>query len=196
MTMTRSAAEAVAAAKATTTNKPGMCQQVTRGWLGAGSAGDQDRDGDADAVDGWLSEPAQARHSDLANAPAGAPGAWAGGSGGFGHRALSVGGGYYRSTDAGGRGIVATRRWDWFERNWGLRPLGWSETISGQPIPGLKVQSEPKPSTRPAPKPTSRGARVDRAIAELRKARAPKGSIREAAIQAALSAALKIPFVK
>lgn len=195
--MVRSATEAVKAAKATTRNTPGMCQKQTRTWLGAESPGDVDRDGDVDAVDGWKSEPASARHTDISKAPAGAPVAWSGGSGGFGHRAISVGGGFIRSTDAGGRGVVATRRWDWFEKNWGLRPLGWSETISGHPIPGLKVPTKPrpKPAGKPVPKPKTRGTKVDAGVRSLQQAKAKKGSVRDTQLKKTLAEAYKIPYI-
>jgi hypothetical protein len=118
------------------TNVPGTCQLWTRTMFGAPSAGDQDRDGDSDAVDGWYSEPEHARHPGDPNPPRGTPVAWSGGRNGFGHRAISLGGGRIRSTDAGGPGKVATVELGWVERNWGLRYLGWSETITGLPIPG------------------------------------------------------------
>lgn len=51
-------------ANASHTNTPGTCQLWTRTQFGAPSAGDQDRDGDADAVDGWKSEPPAHRHAD------------------------------------------------------------------------------------------------------------------------------------
>lgn len=189
--MTNSATQAVQNAKTTRTNRPGMCQAVTRGWLGGPSAGDVDHDGDADAVDGWKSEPASKRHTDK-NPPAGAPVAWSGGSGGFGHRALSLGNGQIRSTDAGGRGVVATKPIDWFEQNWHLHYLGWSETISGQPIPGLKVPARPVP----ARKPKTRGKAVDAAIKSLRTAKATKGSQRGEHIKAALAELREISFIK
>lgn len=135
-------------AEASRENTPGTCQLWTRTMFGAPSAGDQDRDGDADAVDGWKSEPASARHSDR-NPPRGTPVAWSGGRNGFGHRAISLGGGKIRSTDAGGSGVVATVDLGWVERNWGLNYLGWSETITGILIP--------KP---PAPEPTSREVKI------------------------------------
>ncbi len=121
-------------------NTPGMCQAWTRSIIGAHAVGDFDGDGDADAVDGWKSEPDSAKHYDR-NPPAGVPVAWSGGGSGFGHRAVSVGNGRIASTDAGGRGIIAIQSIDWFERNWGMNYLGWSDTMSGIPIPnGVKVK--------------------------------------------------------
>lgn len=126
--------EAAKRAEASKTNVPGTCQLWTRTMFGAPSAGDQDGDHDADAVDGWKSEPVSKRHTGR-NPPRGTPVAWSGGSNGNGHRAISLGNGKIRSTDAGGSGKVATVDLGWVEKNWGLRYLGWSETISGQQIP-------------------------------------------------------------
>lgn len=196
--MVNSATQAVKNANATKTNRPGMCQQQTRTWLGGGSAGDVDSDGDADAVDGWKSEPPRARHTDKRPA-VGAPVAWSGGSGGFGHRALCVGysGGkaQIRSTDAGGRGVVATKDIDWFEQHWGLHYLGWSETISGQSIPELKIQAPARPSA-PKPKPKTRGKAVDAALKSLSTAKAKKGSPRERHIKNAVTELSEVPFIK
>lgn len=127
--------EAAKRAEASDTNTPGYCQLWTRTMFGAGSAGDRDGDGDADAVDGWKSEPTSARHPGDRTPPRGVPVAWGGGRNGYGHRAISLGGGKIRSTDAGGAGRVATVDLGWVERNWGMTYLGWSETISGIEIP-------------------------------------------------------------
>lgn len=199
--MVRSAPQAVKAANATKKNKKGMCQMVTRGWLLGTSAGDRDKDGDADAVDGWLSEPKDQRFTDR-KPWIGAPVAWSGGSGGFGHRALCVG--YddkgvplIRSTDANGATNVATRPLSWFEQEWGLKYLGWSKTITGVPIPGLIAPPNlVKPAARPNPVKKSRGAAADRGLAELKKAKAPAGTLRAQRIAAAVKAAEAIPFLK
>lgn len=171
--------EIVARALASTRNTPYYCQLWTREMCGAPSAGDQDGDGDSDAVDGWFSEPKSARHPGDRNPPAGVPVAWAGGSSGFGHRAISLGGGKIRSTDANGLGWVGTVPLAWVEQNWGLRYLGWSETCTGYLIP-----EAPKP-----PKKT-RGKHVKAALAELRQARG-KGK-RGQAIRDAIKALLGI----
>lgn len=131
----RNREQAARAAEAQDFNQVGMCQMVTRTWFDAPSVGDVDRDGDGDAVDGWLSEPKSARHEEDRHPPRGVPVSWAGGTNGHGHRAISLGDGRIRSTDAGGLGRVATVDLGWVERTWGMRYLGWSETISGQVIP-------------------------------------------------------------
>src|SRR5690349_3800386 len=121
-------------------NAPGMCQSWTRRQFNADPVGDFDQDGDSDAVDGWESEPKGSRHT-TRKPPRGTPVAYSGGSSGHGHRAVSLGpidGTYMiRSTDAGGTGRVATVPLDWPEKEWGLKYLGWSETISGEEIPKL-----------------------------------------------------------
>lgn len=171
--------EAAKRAEKSTTNIKGYCQKWTREIFGAPSVGDVDRDGDADAVDGWKSE--KKRHEGDRNPPRGTPVSYSGGKNGFGHRAVSLGNGKIRSTDAGGDGKVATVDLDWPERKWGMKYLGWSEDISGIVIP--------KP---PAPEKTSRGFRVDHAIADLKAAK-PGNPTRAKLIKTALEALLKIP---
>jgi hypothetical protein len=150
--MVRSATDAVEAALNQTSNKVGTCQMATRLWFAAPSVGDVDGDGDADAVDGWLSEPASARHPGDRNPPVGAPVAFSGGGKKYGHRAITrARGGHIRSTDMqDGRyvaGVTGNATIDQIERSMGVKYLGWTETISRQPIPGLAV-SKPK-SKRP-----------------------------------------------
>lgn len=140
---------AVRAAQDQTRNTVGMCQLTTRTWLDAPSVGDVDRDGDADAVDGYKSEPLRYRHDGDRLAPAGTPLSWRGGSNGHGHRALSLGvpkGAsecLVRSTDAGGPGFVGTRWLSWFESEWNMNYIGWTESMSGILIP-----KAPRPETR------------------------------------------------
>lgn len=130
-------------------NAPGMCQMTTRGWLDAPSVGDIDKDGDSDAMDGYKSEPLKYRHDGDRAAPLGTPCTWRGGSNGHGHRALSLGvpkgaaESLIRSTDAGGSGVVWTRTLSWFEQEWGVEYIGWTESMSGILIPRA-----PKPETR------------------------------------------------
>lgn len=180
--------EAAVRAENSKTNVPGTCQKWTREILGAPSAGDVDRDGDADAVDGWKSEPADRRHTGRMP-PRGTPVAWSGGRSGFGHRALSLGpnkeGTYMiRSTDAGGSGKVATVELGWVERNWGLTYLGWSETITGILIP-FNIE------------PPSRGERVDTALTKLKRAerREAEGTKRDNLLDKTIDTLKKIPFV-
>lgn len=135
--------QAARAAEAQKFNQVGMCQMVTRMWFDAPSVGDVDKDGDGDAVDGWKSEPTSARHAGDRNPPRGVPVSWSGGSRGHGHRAISLGNGKIRSTDAGGAGECATVELGWVEKTWGMTYLGWSDTISG-----LEIAKPPKLPTR------------------------------------------------
>lgn len=136
----RTPKQALAVANATKTNVVNTCQKVTRGYYDAPSAGDQDGDGDADAYDGWLSEPASARHTGR-TPPAGYPVSFKGGGRGHGHRAISLGGGKARSTDFDGNtkryraGVLGNGTITEIERAMGVTYLGWSETIDGYPIP-------------------------------------------------------------
>lgn len=143
--------QAARRAEASKTNTPGMCQAWTRGIFGAGSAGDRDGDGDADAIDGWKSEPLNKRHPGDRNPPRGVPVSF---DLKFGHRAVSLGGGKIRSTDMQGNvytpGVVGTTTIAALEKAMGIRYLGWSETITGILIP-----------------PPTRGARIDKEIADL-----------------------------
>lgn len=155
--MVRNNLDAAALAEQQTSNTPGTCQLWTRTMLDAPSAGDRDRDGDADAVDGWKSEPEWARHTDR-NPPRGFPVAWSGGSRGYGHRAISLGNGKVRSTDVPSSGRVGTVSLDYFEKKWGLHYLGWSETITGAKIPVVVPVR-------------TRGQKIDEALESLRDAR-------------------------
>lgn len=139
-------AQAVERALESKTNVPNTCQLWTRNLFGAPSAGDYDGDGASDAEDGWKSEPAKYRHPGDRDVPVGVPVSYGGGSADNGHRAISLGGGMIRSTDAGGWGKVATVPLDWPERAWGLTYLGWSETCDGWLIP-LPPPPKPKPLT-------------------------------------------------
>lgn len=153
--------QAVKNALASQSATPGTCQLWTRTQFGAPSAGDRDRDNDADANDGWLSEPVKARHFDR-KFPAGVPLYFKNSDGtGFGHRTVSLPGGKTRSIDISDDGTfyqpgnVGSATIEQVERAMGLTYVGWSETITGLPIP-FKT---PKPV-----KNTSRGVQVDKAL--------------------------------
>lgn len=185
--MVRNREEAAKLAESSYNNKPGTCQLWTRTIFDAPSVGDVDRDGDADAVDGWQSEPESARHTDR-KPPRGTPVAWGGGSKGYGHRAISLGPDkndvyQIRSTDAGGSGKIATVPLSFFEERWGMKYLGWSETISGFEIPGAPV-IPPKP-----PVVKDRGWRVEKALKLLEFAhRKSKTGKRKRQLAAAIAA--------
>lgn len=197
-------------AKASTKYPVGMCQKWTREMFGALSVGDRDGDGDADAMDGWLSEPSSARHPGDRKPPVGVPLAFSGGSKGHGHRAISAdANGLTRGIDMqNGRykaGTVGYASIEQIEKQMGLKYLGWTETISGVKIPD---DTKPKP---PPVKKTSRGARVDRAIKETKQALRPviqaaketkvpkRKAMLEASVkkgEAFLASLEKFPFIK
>lgn len=137
--MVRSREEAVAASLKTVTNEPGSCQFVTRTWFDAPSVGDLDKDGSADAEDGWKSEPEKYRHEGDRNPPAGVPLTFRGGSHDNWHRCISHGHGVVRSTDMDGDayrpGHTGQTTIESIERHMGLPYVGWSESIDGLLIP-------------------------------------------------------------
>lgn len=141
----RTSSQAIDAAKGQTRNVVGTCQLNVRTWFNAPSAGDQDGDGDADAVDGWKSEPLSARHVGDRNPPRGKPLAFKGGRNGFGHRALSGVDSVF-STDMYNNqyragytsrvtGTSVSDAIAKIERAMGVQYVGWSDTIDGYPIP-------------------------------------------------------------
>lgn len=150
--MVRNREEAALASLKQTRNDVGTCQKTTREWLGAPSAGDRDGDRDADANDGWASEPKSARRFTRTGIPRGVPVYLRNKSGrGFGHRMLSLGGGKFRSTDmSNGRyapGATGTVTLTQVENAMGLEFVGWSTTITGIPIPPAPAPAPPKVPT-------------------------------------------------
>lgn len=195
----RNAEEAARAAEQTKTNAEGMCQAVTRGYYLAPSAGDQDRDGDADAKDGWLSEPKSARHTDR-NPPRGYPCTMS--TGGHWHRLESLGKKngvtILRSTDFDGvtkrfrPGVLGNGTIEEIELAMGAKWVGWSRTIDGVPIPPAPKKPVVK---KPAAK-RSHGEAVDHAIADLmRSKKGPASGARARHIHAALAELVKVPEV-
>ena len=106
-------------------NAPGMCLQVVRTWCGIPARY-------PDAATAWRNT--NHRHFDK-NPPRGAAVYWTGGSKGYGHIAMSLGKGKVRSSDAGGRGKVATVDVGWVERNWRMKYAGWAWDINEVTIP-------------------------------------------------------------
>lgn len=165
MTEIRDREQAALAAEASNFNTPGFCQLWTRQMFNAPSAGDFDGDGAADAEDGWKREPISARRLDR-NPPRGVPVSFLGGKNDNGHRAVSIGGGKFRSTDWDTKtqsykaGVVGTANsLEALERGMGVQYVGWSTTINGWAIP------------MPPPEPfDSRGKNVDRALWRLKQA--------------------------
>lgn len=124
------------------TNDPGMCQQQVRMWDGVAARY-------PDATTAWRNT--NDRHPGNRNPPRGSDVFWTGGSAGHGHVAKSLGGGKIRSTDAGGRGRVATVDLGWIERNWHLTYGGWAWDINEVTIPH-PTQAPPKPAKKTPPR--------------------------------------------
>jgi hypothetical protein len=192
--------EAIRVACAQATNDVGTCQANVHMWFNAPSAGDFDHDGDADAVDGWESEPKAYRIVGNRNPDlVGVPIAFHGGSRGFGHRALLMKPGHIRSTDmlnnryaAGHTSTVTASTTSEalaiIEHAMGVIYTGVSKTIDGQLIPNFE-QVTPKPPAK-----QTRGARVDQSLRRLRKSLAlSKSPIRSRMLRAAIASLMKIP---
>jgi len=139
-----SADEALRNAYAYSTCRVGRCLQYTRTWLEVGAYWPT-------AARAW--EEAVLRHPGDRDPPRGAPMMWTGGSHGYGHIALSTGGGYVRSTDVPYAGMVRTLPLSWFGTHWpNLHYAGWTEDLNGATIKWL-AQAPPPPSPEPAPPP-------------------------------------------
>lgn len=76
--------------------------------------------------------------------PRGVPVFWLGGSEGYGHAAVSAGGGLCWSTDWGGVGQVNLARIDQISTQWRLRLVGWSQDINDVPVWELTVPNTPR----------------------------------------------------
>lgn len=122
----RSPGDALAAANATRYNRPGMCLWHCQEWYRAPHMYPS-------AISQWWN--ARNRVTAPGPPPLGAPVFFIGGQ--YGHIAISRGNWMVRSTDAGGRGVVADRHVDWFRVNWGHRYLGWTTDLGGVDIKGL-----------------------------------------------------------
>jgi hypothetical protein len=179
------------------TNTPNFCQGTVVDWYEAPHVGDVDGDGDADAIDGWDSEPKKYRHPGDRNPPPGVPLAF---GKRFGHRCITLlNPGRLRSTDMSGNAyspgttgtVTGTTTSDAIaviERVMDHNYLGWTETISGQLIPGFPQ----KPGKPPVQQ--TRGSRVDLSIRKLRRAHVvSKNPARAKLLAAAIAILRKIP---
>jgi hypothetical protein len=124
-------------------NDPGYCQQQCRQWAGIGPKY-------PDAATAWRNT--NDRHPGNRKPPRGSMVFWTGGSRGYGHVAVSLGNGKVRSTDAGGRGRVATVDLAWIERNWRLPYAGWAWDNNEVTIPH-PAQKTAATATKTASKP-------------------------------------------
>jgi len=124
--MANTAGQTAKNAEADKANAPGMCLQQTRIWAGIDAKY-------PDATTAW--KHTNDRHPGDHNPPRGSAVYWTGGSKGFGHIATSLGKGKVRSTDAGGKGRVATVSIAWVNRNWNMPYAGWAWDINEVTIP-------------------------------------------------------------
>lgn len=90
-----------------------------------------------DAATAWVN--ARKRHTN-GTPTAGAAVFWTGGSHGYGHVALSAGGGKVWTTDIAGAGRVSLEDIATIHNRWGLRYVGWSEDLNST---SLKLVSPP-----------------------------------------------------
>jgi hypothetical protein len=80
--------------------------------------------------------------------PAGTFVYWTGGSRGFGHIAISAGGGYVFSTDYPKRNRVGRAKITAITRGWRQKYVGWSDECNE-----VRLRSSPSPKPKPKPKP-------------------------------------------
>lgn len=129
--MARNAEDTARNAEGATVNDPGMCLQWSRERAAIGALF-------PDAATAWRN--AFHRHKGDRDPPRGAMVYWLGGSHGYGHIAVALGGGKVRSTDAGGAGHVATVAVGWVEDHWGLPYAGWADNVNDQVIKGVGAE--------------------------------------------------------
>lgn len=126
--MVRDADATAKNAEASTSNAAGMCLQWSRERAAIAAL-------QPDAATAW--KHAHNRHPGDRNPPRGAMVYWTGGSHGYGHIAVSLGGGKIRSSDANGSGRPATVDLGWVERAWGMPYAGWADNVNDVVIPGV-----------------------------------------------------------
>jgi hypothetical protein len=178
--MVATRAQAVATVNRMTTNPVGMCQAIVTSIFEVAPVGDYDHNGRANAVDGIERDRAAGHyHAGDMNPPAGVPVGWTGRDG---HRAISLGRGMIRSSDAGGPGRFATVPLGWVSHNWGLHYDGWSETMNGILIPNPTV-APPKPSIPRSSKNTP--AAIDLVAHQVIQGKWGNGPVRIARLKAA-----------
>jgi len=130
--MVRTAEQTAVSAEASTTyTPPGMCLQWSRTRADIPSLF-------PDAATAW--KHALDRHKGDREPPRGAMVYWLGGSKGYGHIAVSVGGLLVRSTDVPTGGKIGTVPVAWFEQHWGLTYGGWADNVNDVRIPGVGAE--------------------------------------------------------
>lgn len=130
---TYSAAQAATRAKQYTTWRINYCLNFVRNMLTPTVS--SPFGGLPDAITAW--NKAQKKVTS-GTPPAGAPVYWRTFSHPYGHVAISLGGGYCRSTDWPSKGRVGTVAISRITSAWGMRYLGWSRDYAGLTIRGLE----------------------------------------------------------
>lgn len=126
-----SASEAVARAKSWSSWQTGMCLNYVWNALDVPNSA-----GLANANESWAAAVLKVY---AGTPPPGAPVYWQ--SGRYGHIALSLGGGWVRSTDIPSLGRIGNITIGDLSREWGATYRGWSRDYAGHPIAGLQVVS-------------------------------------------------------
>lgn len=99
------------------------------------------------AAEAWRGAKFKHRVADGDRVPRGVPYFWTGGSRGFGHVVISVGGGLCWSNDIKVDGGISLVRIDEITRRWGQKPEGWTEDLNTvrvwqRPMPAVVDLSE------------------------------------------------------
>jgi hypothetical protein len=128
----RSTKSALGWAKAQRTYATGMCLKFVRTCYSVGPK-------HASAAIAWN----KTKYRHTSTPPKGVPVWWTGGSRGFGHVAISDGGGYVISTDTGGKGRVGRTSIKHITTSWRQTYRGWTEDINGVRV---YVPSDSKPA--------------------------------------------------
>ncbi len=99
----------------------GRCDHVmglAYGWSASGSVS---------ARSHWLNTPSAYKHAGDSNVPAGGLAFFSGGSQGYGHVMISIGGGYFLSTDIHGSGTFTKTTISEIKSRWGQTYSGWTQ---------------------------------------------------------------------
>lgn len=135
----RSVSSALKLAQAYKTYASGMCLKFVRSLYNVPVVY-------PDAATAWRNT--KYRHT--STPPKGVPVWWTGGSRGFGHVAISAGGGYVISTDYPSKGRVGKVKISTLTKAWGQTYRGWSEDINGYRVyKAAKKEAKYKPPAFP-----------------------------------------------
>lgn len=120
-----------------TTGYNGLCLAHVQDAYGARAV-------EPSAISAWNNSRYKHPTTDLAGAPYGAPIYWSQPGNPYGHIALHLSGDQMYTTDSGVGHPHTASIGDW-QRRYGYKPLGWTEDIENQPIPGLTKEEDMQP---------------------------------------------------